>query len=93
MPRHKSAPPPSEAANSDLPVSTTDANASTVANAPAPLLVSRKKARHLLGDVHNSTLWRWEKAGILQPIRINQSSKQSAVFYRMSDLLRLIQGN
>ena len=71
-----------------------DAGASTVANAtPAPLLVSRKKASHLLGDVHNSSLWRWEKAGILKPIRMNQNSQKSAVFYRMSDLLRLVQGN
>ena len=42
--------------------------------------MSRKQARHLLGDVHTSTLWRWEKAGILQPVRVNRNSQSPLCF-------------
>ena len=36
------------------------------------------------------TLIRWEKAGILKPIRIGQSSR-SMVFYREGDINRMIE--
>jgi hypothetical protein len=55
-------------------------------------LVSRQQARLLLANVHVSTLWRWERAGHLSPVRIDQGNKRSAVFYRMSDLQRIVGG-
>ena len=30
-------------------------------------LLSRKRARELLGDVSGSTLWRWQQRGLLPP--------------------------
>lgn len=30
-------------------------------------LLSRKRARELLGDVSSSTLWRWQQRGLLPP--------------------------
>ena len=88
MSKHNRALPALEVANSDLAVGTTE-----VANAsPVPLLVNRKQARRLLGNIHGSTLWRWEKLGIIQPIRVNPNSRSAAVFYRMADILRIVGG-
>jgi len=49
-------------------------------------LVAKEEARARLGRPDPSTLWRWEKAGYLIPVRIG-----TRVFYRQSDLDRLIQ--
>ena len=68
-------------------------DAEVVANAdPPPLLVSRKNARQLLGNVHMSTLWRLEKSGRLIPRRLNPNSKTSAVFYLVEDIKRIARG-
>ena len=92
MSQHKcTAPAIIEVATSDPAVSTTDADASVVADAPAPLLVSRKRASQLLG-VHPSTLWRAEKTGRLTPIRLNPNSRTSAVLYRMSEIQLIVGG-
>jgi hypothetical protein len=68
---------------------TADASTSTVAD--APLLVSRKRASHLLG-VHISTLYRAEKTGQLTAVRLNPNSQKSAVHYRMVDIQRIAGG-
>ena len=48
-------------------------------------LVPKEVARvRLLGGVDPSTLWRWEKAGYLVPVRIGVK-----VFYRRGDIARL----
>lgn len=44
-------------------------------------LIQREEARRLLGSPDPSTLWRWEKAGYLTPVRIG-----AKVFYRQSDI-------
>lgn len=44
-------------------------------------LVPKEEARGLLGGPDPSTLWRWEKAGYLSPVRIG-----GKVFYRRSDI-------
>ena len=84
MSKHNCAPPALEVTNSDLPVSTTDAST-------APLLVTRKRAAHLLG-VHISTLYRAEKTGQLTPVKLNTNSQKSAVLYRMADIQRIAGG-
>ena len=84
-------PPALEVATTDLTVSTTDADDASTNATPAPLLVTRKRASHLLG-VHISTLWRAEKTGRLTPIRLNPNSRTSAVLYRMSDIQRIADG-
>ena len=48
-------------------------------------LVSREDARRRLGSPDPSTLWRWEKAGYLTPVRIG-----TRVFYRQGDLDALV---
>ena len=50
------------------------------------VLVSRDEARAQLGGPDPSTMWRWEKAGYLNPVRIG-----ARVFYRRSDLDRIIE--
>lgn len=49
-----------------------------------PKEVARKR---LLGGVDPSTLWRWEKAGYLAPVRIG-----TKVYYRRGDISRLVDG-
>lgn len=44
-------------------------------------LIQKEEARGLLGSPDPSTLWRWEKAGYLTPVRIG-----GKVFYRRSDI-------
>lgn len=51
-------------------------------------LVPKEDARkRLLGGVDPSTLWRWEKAGYLAPVRIG-----TKVYYRRGDIARLVDG-
>lgn len=49
-------------------------------------LVPKEDARLMLGKVDKSTLWRWEKAGYLSPVRIG-----TKVFYKKSQLESLMQ--
>lgn len=44
-------------------------------------LVPREEARRRLGGPDPSTMWRWEKAGYLEPVRIG-----TRLFYRESDI-------
>lgn len=51
-------------------------------------LIPREEARkRLLGGVDPSTLWRWEKAGYLAPVRIG-----TKVYYKRGDIARLVDG-
>jgi len=52
------------------------------------VLVAKEEARVRLGRPAPSTLWRWEKAGYLKPVRIGQK-----VFYRKSHIEALIKRN
>lgn len=49
-------------------------------------LIPKAEARRILGNVDPSTLWRWEKAGYLTPVKIGVK-----VFYRKGQLDALIQ--
>lgn len=49
-------------------------------------LIQKEEARLILGSPDPSTLWRWEKAGYLKPVRIGVK-----VFYRRSDIDGIIQ--
>ena len=49
-------------------------------------LIQKEEARLILGGPDPSTLWRWEKAGYLKPVRIGVK-----VFYRRSDIDGIIQ--
>lgn len=51
-------------------------------------LIAREEARVRLGRPDASTLWRWEKAGYLTPVRIGQK-----VFYRQSHIEAIIKRN
>lgn len=48
-------------------------------------LIQKEEARLILGGPDPSTLWRWEKAGYLTPVRIGVK-----VFYRRSDIDAII---
>ena len=48
-------------------------------------LIPKEEARAVLGGPDPSTLWRWEKAGYLTPVRIG-----GKVFYRRSDIDAII---
>lgn len=48
-------------------------------------LVAREEARLQLGSPAPSTLWRWERAGYLRPVRIGVK-----VFYRQGDIAAII---
>ncbi len=48
-------------------------------------LIPKEEARRQLGSPDPSTLWRWEKAGYITPVRIGVR-----VFYRESDIARII---
>lgn len=48
-------------------------------------LIPKDEARRRLGSPDPSTLWRWEKAGYLTPVRIG-----ARVFYRQGDLAGII---
>lgn len=54
----------------------------------ADVLIAREEARVRLGRPDASTLWRWEKAGYLTPVRIGQK-----VFYRKSHIEAIIKRN
>jgi len=49
-------------------------------------LIRKEEARRMLGSPDPSTLWRWEKAGYLTPVRIG-----AKVFYRQSDIDGIIE--
>ncbi len=49
-------------------------------------LIRKEEARRMLGSPDPSTLWRWEKAGYLTPVRIGVK-----VFYRQSDIDGIIE--
>ena len=49
------------------------------------VLVPKEEARQMLGSPDPSTLWRWEKAGYLEPVRIGVR-----VHYRRSDIDALV---
>lgn len=49
------------------------------------VLVRKDEARRRMGSPDPSTLWRWEKAGYLRPVRIGRS-----VFYRQGDIDALV---
>ena len=49
-------------------------------------LIQKEEARRRLGSPDPSTLWRWEKAGYLTPVRIG-----AKVFYRQGDIDAIIQ--
>lgn len=49
-------------------------------------LIQKEEARRMLGSPDPSTLWRWEKAGYLTPVRIG-----AKVFYRQSDIDGIIE--
>ena len=51
-------------------------------------LIQKEEARKILGGPNPSTLWRWEKAGYLTPVRIGVK-----VFYRRSDIDGIIKSN
>jgi hypothetical protein len=61
-------------------------------SAVQPLVVSRKTAAALLGDVDVSTLRRFEAAGLLKPIRLNKRSPVAQVFYAYDEVVALAQG-
>jgi hypothetical protein len=61
----------------------------------APLLVARKDAAGMLGNVSVMTLIRMEARGELQAVHLNRSAraaKLGKVFYRYDDIVRLAQG-
>ena len=51
-------------------------------------LIQKEEARRMLGGPNPSTLWRWEKAGYLTPVKIGVK-----VFYRRSDIDAIIKSN
>lgn len=51
-------------------------------------LIQKEQARQILGGPDPSTLWRWEKAGYLKPVKIGVK-----VFYRRSDIDVIIKKN
>jgi hypothetical protein len=55
-----------------------------------PLLVSRKRAAALLGNISVATIIRMEARGILTPVRLNPSSASGQVFYRFTELTDLV---
>jgi hypothetical protein len=57
----------------------------------ADRLYPRRIAREILGGASDPTLRRLEKDGDLQPVKLNKRSATGQVFYRGSDLLRLVQ--
>jgi hypothetical protein len=57
-----------------------------------PLLVSRKNAAEILGDVSVMMLIRMEARGELQAVRLNRTAKTGQVFYRYEDLVALARG-
>jgi hypothetical protein len=54
----------------------------------APLLVSRHDTAALL-NVHSSKLARLESSGALEPVRYDQNSPSSYVFYRIADVAKI----
>lgn len=57
------------------------------------LLVSRKAACKLLGNISVITITRLEEQGVLRPVRLNKQSETSQVFYRMRDIRALAEAD
>jgi hypothetical protein len=55
--------------------------------AATPLLVSRKDAARLLGNVDVSTIRRLENAGVLHPIRLDPRSPRAQVFFKYEEII------
>lgn len=55
-------------------------------NGIAPLLVSRRNAAIMLGDVSLATLRRMEKDGILIPIRLRPNAPTGEVYYKIENV-------
>jgi MerR HTH family regulatory protein len=53
-----------------------------------PLLYSRRDAAHLL-SCSIETLRRYERVGLLDPVRLNKLSRKGSVYYRRAQLLAL----
>jgi hypothetical protein len=62
------------------------------ANIVKPLLVDRKTAAVMLGNVSVANLRRLEKLGILKAIRLNPKSKTGKVFYSVDNVLAVAKG-
>jgi hypothetical protein len=56
-----------------------------------PLLVNRAQARKLL-SVSTASLIRFEKLGVLRPVKLNRSSPSAQTFYAFADLVVLASG-
>jgi hypothetical protein len=56
-----------------------------------PLLVKRTDARPLLGGISTSQLIRFEKAGLLKPIKLSKSPV-AATFYTYENVIELARG-
>jgi hypothetical protein len=56
-----------------------------------PLLVNRAQARKLL-SVSTASLIRFEKLGVLRPVKLNRSSPSAQTFYAFADLVILASG-
>jgi hypothetical protein len=55
-------------------------------------LYSRRYAARVLGNVHVSTIIRLERKGLLRPIRLNKHSQTGQVFYRVEEVMALLEG-
>jgi hypothetical protein len=57
-----------------------------------PALFNRRRTARILGDVHVSTIIRLERRGLLHPIRLNKHAQTGQVFYRVEEVMALLQG-
>jgi hypothetical protein len=58
---------------------------------PHPLLVKRRAARQMLGEISNSQIIRMEKPGGLKPIKLSRSPL-AATFYAYENVLEVARG-
>jgi hypothetical protein len=61
-------------------------------NALRQLLVNRRDAARMLGNVTTSTIRRLEKEGLLHPVRINTRSPVAMVFFKYEEVVALAHG-
>jgi hypothetical protein len=57
-----------------------------------PLLVKRRDAARMLGNVTTTTIRRLEKDGLLHPVRINPRSPVAMVFFKYDEIVALAHG-
>jgi hypothetical protein len=55
----------------------------------APALISRANACIVLGGVSPQTLWRAEREGVLEAVRIRPNAPASSAYYRITDIARI----